>query len=286
MRFTTVVSSDVRLGVSSAEKLNMLRKNAIPFDVMKISVVPPTMNEARNVKSLCHRLREVRQAYKQIFEAIFVLNNTNDGTEKVLEDISKQDDYQFVKITASKGARGSAIRHGAEISQGNVIVVMDSDGQYDPAEIHKLVQPIVEEGYSIVVARNHGWANFPRRLTSEAFKKLTKMLLHLDYVQTGFKAGTRQAMLDTIPEDVPGLDIDVRWMNNVIQKGYGNTLCNDVQVKLYPRLHGRTTFTPLKLSLGLLYTTISLAVHRRTGKELPFPESLKRLTLQPNKKPT
>jgi hypothetical protein len=103
----------------------------------------------------------------------------------------------------------------------------------------------------------------------------------VEYVQTGFKAGTKEALLDTIPKDIPGLDIDVRWMNNVLRKGYGHRLSNDVEVRLHPRLHGRTTFNPLKLSLGLLYTTISLTMQRKTGRELPFPRVLKELTLQP-----
>ena len=250
-------------------------------DLVNVSVVLPTMNEAENVGTLCDGLYGLKQSYSQLAEAIFVLNNTTDGTDKVLEDISKRPGHEFLRITYSRGSRGSAIRKGVEMTRGNVVVVMDSDGQYDPAEIPRLVRPIVDEGYCIAIARNHGWANFRRRIISETFKKLTRTLLGVEYVQTGFKAGTKEALLDTIPKDVPGLDIDVRWMNNVLRKGYGRRLSNDVEVRLHPRLHGRTTFNPLKLSLGLLYTTISLTMQRKTGRELPFPRVLKELTLQP-----
>ncbi|MCJ7505800.1 glycosyltransferase family 2 protein [Candidatus Bathyarchaeota archaeon] len=247
----------------------------------EISVVLPTMNEEQNAEELCQKLYGLSQSYPQLTEAIFVLNNTADGTEKVLEDISKRPGYEFLRITYSEGSRGSAIRRGVELARGNVVVVMDSDGQYDPAEIPRLVRPIVDEGYSIAIARNHGWANLQRRIISETFKKLTRTLLGVEYVQTGFKAGTKEALLDTIPRDVQGLDIDVRWMNNVVVKGYGQKVSCDVEVRLHPRLHGRTTFNPLKLSLGLLYTTISLTMQRKTGRELPFPRVLKELTLQP-----
>ena len=250
-------------------------------DLVNVSVVLPTMNEAENVGTLCDGLYGLKQSYSQLAEAIFVLNNTTDGTDKVLEDISKRPGHEFLRITYSRGSRGSAIRKGVEMARGNVVVVMDSDGQYDPAEIPRLVRPIVDEGYCIAIARNHGWANLRRRIISETFKKLTRTLLGVEYVQTGFKAGTKEALLDTIPKDIPGLDIDVRWMNNVLRKGYGRRLSNDVEVRLHPRLHGRTTFNPLKLSLGLLYTTISLTMQRKTGRELPFPRVLKELTLQP-----
>jgi dolichol-phosphate mannosyltransferase len=250
-------------------------------DLVNVSVVLPTMNEAENVGTLCDGLYGLKQSYSQLAEAIFVLNNTTDGTDKVLEHISKRPGYEFLRITYSEGSRGSAIRKGVEMARGNVVVVMDSDGQYDPAEIPRLVRPIVDEGYCIAIARNHGWANLRRRIISETFKKLTRTLLGVEYVQTGFKAGTKEALLDTIPKDVPGLDIDVRWMNNVLRKGYGRRLSDDVEVRLHPRLQGRTTFNPLKLSLGLLYTTISLTMQRKTGRELPFLRVLKELTLQP-----
>jgi len=107
---------------------------------------------------------------------------------------------------------------------------MDSDGQYDPGQIPELVSPIVQGDCVISVGRNHGWANPMRRIVSETFKKLTKILLDVEYVQTGFKAGTREVLLDTIPENVPGLDIDVRWMNNIVARGYGDKVSDDVEV--------------------------------------------------------
>jgi glycosyltransferase involved in cell wall biosynthesis len=241
------------------------------------------MNEAKNVGVVCEKLFAAKQSHEQIVSAIFVLNNTTDDTEKILEQISEEPGYEFVRVIHSEGARGSAIRKGVEAADGDVVVVMDSDGQYDPADVAKLVRPIVEDECPIVVARNHGWANVRRRIISETFKKLTRTLLGVEYVQTGFKAGTKKALLDTIPENVPGLDIDVRWVNNVVRKGYWHRMSDSVEVRLLPRLHGRTTFSPLKLSLGLLYTALSLAVQRRTGRELPFPRILRELTLQPHK---
>lgn len=248
---------------------------------MRTSVVLPTMNEESNVSGICGKLYTLRQHYPQLVEAIFVLNNTTDNTQQVLTAISKRPGYEFVKISCSDGARGSAIRRGVELAQGNIVVVMDSDGQYDPGEIPKLVRVISNEGYHIVVGRNHGSESFVRRFISETYKKVTKMLLGLDYVQTGFKAGIKEVLLETIPRGVPGLDIDVRWMNNIVRMGHGNELSDDVDVRFHPRLHGKSTFNPLKLSLGLLYTTLSLSVERKTGRELPFPQSLRKLTLRP-----
>jgi glycosyltransferase involved in cell wall biosynthesis len=261
----------------------MALEGAKATEADRVSLILPTMNEAKNVGTLCEKLHSLKQSYEPFYEALFVLNNSTDNTNMVLKDISRRPGYGFLNIVYSEGARGSAIRKGVEIARGNVIVVMDSDGQYNPEEVPKLVRPIVEEGYCIVVARNHGWANLRRRMISETFRKLTRTLLGVEYVQTGFKAGTKEALLDTVPADVSGLDIDVRWMDGVIRKGYGHRLSGTVEVRLHPRLYGKTAFSPLRLALGLLYTTFSLAVRRRIGRELPFPRVLKAITLQPDR---
>lgn len=269
--------SDPKVGeLSDASSRRPISANAL-----RISVVLPTMNEEKNAAQVCQKLCDLKQHYSVLNEAIFVLNNTTDDTEKVLTTISKQPGYEFIKVSHSEGARGSAIRRGVEMAQGDVVVVMDSDGQYDPTEIPKLVGTITRGGYCVAIGRNRGSESFLRRLISETYKKLTKILLGLEYVQTGIKAGIREVLLETIPREVPGLDIDVRWMNNIVRMGYRDRLSDDVEVKLRPRLHGKSTFNPLKLSLGLLYTTLSLSVERRTGRELPFPQILRKLTLRP-----
>ncbi len=241
------------------------------------------MNEASNVEALCEKVHELRQRYSNLMEAIFVLNNSTDGTDRVLENISNYEKYQFVKTIQTQGARGSAIRDGVEHARTSIVAVMDSDGQYDPRELPKLVQPITDNEYCMVIGKNHASMSLFRRIMSEAFKKVTRTLLGIGYVQTGFKAGIREVLLETIPRDVPGLDIDVRWMNNIVTKGYGDRLLDDIEVRVYPRLHGRTTFNPIKLALGLLYTTVSLFIQRRTGREPPFSTVLKKLTLYPTR---
>jgi glycosyltransferase involved in cell wall biosynthesis len=250
-----------------------------------VSLVFPTMNEAKNVEALCERIYELSQDYPAFSEAIFVLNNSTDGTDTILHDLVQHEEYRFLKFMECAGARGSAIRKGVEEAKGDIIVVMDSDGQYDPLDVPELVQPIVHEGYSICIGRNSASASFFRSITSRTFKKITKVMLGVEYVQTGFKAGTKLALIETVPADVPGLDIDLRWANNIIRKGYGDKLSQAVKVHVHPRKHGRTTVNPLRLALGLFYTVISLSLEIRTGRELPFPRAFRQLTLSPRRSP-
>jgi glycosyltransferase involved in cell wall biosynthesis len=246
---------------------------------MKISVVLPTMNERENVKELCEKFYNLKQLYGDLYEAIFVLNNSTDGTEQVLQNMQNQSGYEFLKIEKSEPGRGAAMRRGVKQAQGDTIVLMDSDGQYDPADIPKLVHPILK-GYKLVVPKDYESRSFLRRLYSIGFTKLTKLLLDVEYVQPGFKAGTKEALQDIFEamQDASGLDVDVRLMNEAVKLGY-KISDGEVDAVVYPRKHGKTTFVPIKLALGLFYTALSLAVDRKTGRELPFPRTLKEFTL-------
>jgi len=67
---------------------------------ISVSVVLPTMNEAGNVKALCQKLCELRQSHSHVKEAIFVLNNTTDGTDLVLENMSREDTVYELPLEA------------------------------------------------------------------------------------------------------------------------------------------------------------------------------------------
>jgi len=253
---------------------------------MKISVVLPTLaREKENVKYLCKMFNELRQRpYEDLLEVLFVLNDPTGRPEEDFKDIiQEQSRYGLIKFEKSEPGRGAAMRRGVGVAQGDTIVLMDSDGQYDPRDIPKIVYPILE-GYDIVVPRDYESRSFLRRFYSIAFTKLTKLLLGVEYVQPGFKAGTKEALqtiFDAI-QNASGLDVDVRLMNEAVKKYKISD--GKVDAMIYPRRHGKTTFTPTKLALGLFYTVFSLAIERRTGRELPIPQKLKEFTLYPKRR--
>ncbi|MBI5073479.1 glycosyltransferase family 2 protein [Candidatus Woesearchaeota archaeon] len=254
-----------------------------------ITVGLPTMNEELNVGPLCDKLKSFKERQSELFkgravleEAIFVLNNTTDDTEKVLDSIRSKRGYKFVKISRSGGYRGSAIRRAADLAQGNVFVMMDSDGQYNPCNIREVVTPVIEGRYKMVIARDWQVGEPWRNMVSLVYEEMTRLLLGLYTVQGGLKAMLTEDGRDTIPKDVPGLDIDVEWANRV-KEVFGCDAISYVRVPAYPREEGRTKVNVVGLSLGLAYTTARLAIKEWTGRDMPFPEKLKELTLRPRR---
>ena len=91
----------------------------------KISIVIPTLNEAKNLRLLLPRLPN------WIHEIIIVDGCSVDDTVEVAESLRAE-----VKIVLEhKRGKGAALRAGFEAAKGDIIVMLDADGSMDPDEI-------------------------------------------------------------------------------------------------------------------------------------------------------
>src|SRR3954447_11787055 len=112
---------------------------------MKLSVVIPVYNEAATIASLIQRVRDVALP----MEIIVVDDCSSDGTRRVLEDLPPSSDLVLRFHERNKG-KGAALRTGFSAATGDVVVVQDADLEYDPADYHKLLAPIVDGRADVV----------------------------------------------------------------------------------------------------------------------------------------
>lgn len=108
---------------------------------MRISVVLPAKNEAEGLRKTLPRLREL-QPNAQI---IVVDDGSTDDTAAV----AAANGACVVRTPYSMG-NGAAIKRGARAATGDVLVLMDADGQHDPAHIDALLERL-NAGYDMVV---------------------------------------------------------------------------------------------------------------------------------------
>lgn len=104
-----------------------------------LTVVIPCYNEVKTVESLLHRVREVPLR----LEVIVVDDGSTDGTRDLLpslRDAGLIDQLVFHEVNQGKGA---ALRTGFREATGDVVVVQDADLEYDPAELPRLLEPIL-----------------------------------------------------------------------------------------------------------------------------------------------
>mgnify|MGYP006293946163 CR=1 FL=1 len=113
----------------------------------KAAVLIPAYNEAENLRGL---LREIPREVCGVKTGVVVVDDgSDDGT---CECVSKAGHFA-VRCPINRGG-GAALRFGYDILEQadiDICVTMDADGQHNPAEIPKLLQPILEEDYDIVI---------------------------------------------------------------------------------------------------------------------------------------
>jgi glycosyltransferase involved in cell wall biosynthesis len=110
---------------------------------MKLSVIVPAFNEAATIGEVLKRLIKVRE----VKEIVVV----NDGsTDKTAREIAKIKHRKVRVLTKKNGGKGSAIRLGLSKISGDYVLIQDADLEYDPDDIHLLIEPI-KKGRATVV---------------------------------------------------------------------------------------------------------------------------------------
>ena len=165
-----------------------------------ISVIVPTYNEEKNILTL---LEKIKSAISDNDEIIVI----DDGsTDKTLE-IIKSFECKVIEHVKNQG-KGRSLINGINKANGDIIVLIDGDGQDDPLEINKLIRGI-EAGYDFVIGSRFIEDKDKKivRYTKVALsninwfgnKSLTFMInvlfgLNIRDTQSGFKCFTKSAL--------------------------------------------------------------------------------------------
>jgi glycosyltransferase involved in cell wall biosynthesis len=126
---------------------------------MKLSIIIPCYNESKTIAKVVQRVRAVDLTD---YEIIIVDDSSKDGTRDILEGELKcfVDKIIFHKENMGKGA---ALRSGFEEASGDVVVVQDSDLEYDPRYLPKMLK-LIEDGDADVVLGSRLLGGSPHRV--------------------------------------------------------------------------------------------------------------------------
>ena len=152
---------------------------------MELSIVIPVYNEEENVEPIIREINGVLASLGKTCEIVTVDDGSKDGTFSALSRLHCiEPSLKVVRLRRNFG-QTAALAAGLAYAQGEIIVLMDGDGQNDPADIPALLE-MLQEGNDLVA----GWRFnrqdpfFNRRLPSMIANRLiswtTKVKLH-DY---------------------------------------------------------------------------------------------------------
>jgi len=132
--------SDVEKAVADNLSIDRLR-----ITRPMLSVVIPVYNERESVVKIVEAVKRLPLS-KQI---IIVDDGSTDGTQEALLGIPQDGCVELFFHCVNQG-KGAALQTGFRLAEGNIVIIQDADLEYDPQDIMKVIQPIIDGRATVV----------------------------------------------------------------------------------------------------------------------------------------
>lgn len=206
-----------------------------------ISAFFPAYNDAPSLPGLLRRAFAALEQATDDFEVIVVNDGSRDDTAAVLERLRQELGPRLRIITHERNrGYGAALRSGFAAATKELVFYTDGDGQYDPAEIHLLLEKWRPEvglvnGYKRL--RQDPWH---RILIGRAYNFVARLLFRIRIrdIDCDFRLIRRSLMDHLVLESTSGT-ICLELVRKIEMTGCP---VGEVGVNHYARLHGRSQF--------------------------------------------
>lgn len=233
----------------------------------RLSIIVPTYNECRNVVPFIERVKSTLDAFD--WEILFVDDNSADGTAQVAFDYARDEPRVRTIIRLDDRGLAKSSIQGMLSARGDLICVMDVDGQHDPVVLSEMVARLERDNLEIVSAARRleaanvfeGLSPLRRRLSTIG-NWLSGLILgrNLTDPLTGFFVIRRDSFLAVVPRlGDPGfkLLLDILYSNKKLRHA-------EVPFDFGKRAHGES-----KLDTYVIWKFITFLLSKLTGGLLP-----------------
>jgi glycosyltransferase involved in cell wall biosynthesis len=226
------------------------------FGNPKVSVIIPTLNEARNLPHVFAGLP------RDLHEVIVVDGRSTDGTTDVARRLRPD-----VKIVHQRlKGKGDALRCGFEEASGDILVMLDADGSADPREIPQFVAALQEEGVDFAKGtrfHDEGGSSDITPLRSAGNKVLSNsvnLLFGTEYSDLcyGYNAFWRHC-LPAMNVDCRGFEVETLINIRIARAGLN---VREVPSFEHERIHGETNLRTFRDGARVLRTIVRERVRR------------------------
>lgn len=235
---------------------------SINYSTKLISIIIPSFNEDRYIQKTIDDVIDFTEKKSDFrYEIICADGGSTDNTNKILNRYDGK-----IKITHSKHfGKGSALKAGLKISHGDIVVFFPSDNEFDVNDITKVINPLVNQEFSMVVGsraydsidlNNRLKRIYNKRSLTFFLSKYGGMLLTIIYLLR-----YRRLLGDPLSSFKA---LNVRALDDI--KGYSNGF--DYEIEILAKLYNKKAIV---LEVPVTYTARS----KEDGKKMNFKEGLK-----------
>ena len=197
-----------------------------------LSIVIPAYNEEQRIGHTLSETLAYLEAQKYTSEIVVVDDGSRDGTEKVVDSFVARVGGERLRMIKNPGNRGKgyAVRNGMIHSEGEIALFCDADLSTPPGEIERVIEPIAEDRYDVVI----GSRALDRSLIGERQSSVRELIgrggnlilqaltgLKFKDTQCGFKAFRRAAAQSVFPlQRIDGFGFDPEALYIAQKQGY------------------------------------------------------------------
>ncbi|MEB3332838.1 MAG: glycosyltransferase family 2 protein [Synechococcaceae cyanobacterium] len=234
-----------------------------------MTVVLPTFNERENIEPIVRELLPLRERFD--LEILFVDDDSADGTAEVVRRLAHRHDSVRLICRVGRAGLSSAIKEGILDSTGDLVVVMDCDGQHEPAAVERGVEALLQGNLDLVIGsrfhpqseiqglsqrreRHSTWANSVARFSLPHYRQLT------DYMSGFFVLRPAAALALVRRVDVNGF----KFLYELLAISAGRLRCGEIPLTFQPRMAGDS-----KLDLAIVWDLGVSILHTLLLRSLP-----------------
>ncbi len=242
----------------------------MPRSFKSVSVILPTYNEKGNIGSLLKAISDqMKKEHIDDYQIIVVDDDSRDGTREVVT--SFQAENPKIELYVRKGARGlaTAVRYGIDRSSKEILMLMDSDYNHDPADLPGFFSSL-DAGYDVVVGSRYIKGGFMessvlRHYLSMCFNIFVQSMLNIHTKDnlSGFLA-IRRTALESIDLDAVFVGFGEFHIPLIYQLQKKRSRIMEIPVIYGERQYGRSKFHPIKNIIN--YTKLTLKIRAKWGR--------------------
>ncbi|MEX2156086.1 MAG: glycosyltransferase family 2 protein [Gemmatimonadales bacterium] len=224
----------------------------------EVSVLVPAKDEVENLGEFVRLAREALLPLPYACELVIINDGSHDGTQRLLDELAAK--HPFVRIVTHRTQRGiaDALKSGADVARGRVLVFYPADLQYLPAEIPGLVAPILAGQADVVTGAKQG--QYEKRFVSGVYNTLCRWLFGVRVTDLNSVKAYRREVMDALPTRP-----DWHRFMVVLAAAQGFRLA-ERPVPLHPRRAGNSKFGIGRIPVGVL-DLVSVWFQLRFGRK-------------------